>query len=68
MAGCYNLKKMNIEIKRLEADLLRARSVIAEMEVRILEREEDIGRILVNIKQQEGIIKDLENKLGENHG
>lgn len=54
-----------IETKRLEASILKSKSIIADMEVQKMERFEDIKRIDKNISQQEQILSDNEKKLKE---
>lgn len=55
----------NMDKKRAEVCILKAKAVIAEKELAILDREEEIGRLKLAIEKQELIIIEQEKKLGE---
>ena len=52
-----------IERKRIEVNILKAKSVIAEKEYAIMDREVDIERLQASICKQKDIIKEQESKL-----
>lgn len=53
-----------LELKRLQAELKRVDAAKEEMEVRILERTEEIARLEENIKIQNTKLKELKEKIG----
>lgn len=57
---------MNLEDKRLKAELLRVQAARAEMEYIIAQRMDEIGRLEMNIRKQDEaeklILEKLENK------
>lgn len=52
-----------IEKKKLELELLKVGAAKAELEFKIMEREEDIGRIKSHIKIQDDKIEELKKLL-----
>jgi C4-dicarboxylate-specific signal transduction histidine kinase len=55
----------NLELKRMEVELIRVQAARAELEFRIIEREHDIMRIKEHIKVQLDKEEELKNKLKE---
>lgn len=54
-----------IEAKRIETELLKVTAAKAEMELRILEREEELDRLRGNLQVQDAKIEELKTKLSE---
>jgi len=52
-----------IEIKKMELEQLRVRTARAELEFKILERQEDIKRLEEHVKVQLDRELEIENKL-----
>lgn len=55
-----NYKRKEIEVRKKKAE-----AAISELELKILEREQDIQRIKEHIKLQEAILLESENALKE---
>jgi hypothetical protein len=55
---------MDLSKKKLEVELLRVQSARADLELRVLEREEEIERIKQNIELQVKKELELKEKLG----
>lgn len=55
-----NFKRKELEVRRKKAE-----ASIAELEFKILEREQDIQRIRDHIKLQEQVLLDVEKELKE---
>lgn len=59
----------NLEKKKTEANILRSQAVVADYEIKILEREEEIDRLKAEIgKQQEVIDKNKQLLQGAQNG
>lgn len=59
----------NLEKKKTEANILRSQAVVADYEIKILEREEEIDRLKAEIgKQQEVIEKNKQLLQGAQNG
>jgi len=54
-----------LEKKKIEANILRAQSMIAEYEVKKMERMEDIQRMDEQIKMQVSLIEDHKKTLNQ---
>jgi hypothetical protein len=54
-----------LELKKLQAELKRVDAAKEEMEVRVLERQEEIQRLQDNIKLQEARFAELTLKIAE---
>ncbi len=55
-----NFKRKELEVKKKKAE-----AAISELELKILEREQDIQRIKDHIKLQEQVLLDVEKELKE---
>ena len=56
------------EIKKKQVELMKVQAAKAEMELKILDREDDINRLVDNIKIQDVRIIELKDELGKQHG
>jgi hypothetical protein len=56
---------MDLEKERKKVELIRVRAARAELEFKILERQDEIERIKQNIQAQLNREADLEKELGE---
>lgn len=56
---------MSIETKRTELEIIRVSAAKAELEFKILEREEDIARIRTAVQVQDDKINELREKLAQ---
>lgn len=54
---------MNIEQKRRNAELLRVKASMEEMEINILEKEQEIARLKGQLEIQRKKVDELENKI-----
>lgn len=54
---------MNLKQRKLKLTILKAQAAIAELDIRILEREEDIGRMRDHIELQDANIKKAQEAL-----
>jgi hypothetical protein len=54
---------MNIEQKRRNAELLRVKASMEEMEINILEKEQEIDRLKGQLEIQRKKVEELENKI-----
>jgi hypothetical protein len=54
---------MNLELKRLESQLLQVKAARSEQELRILERMEEIKRLEAAVVIQKTKEEELENKI-----
>ena len=55
---------MSLDRKRKEVEILRIQASRAELEMKILEREEEIERIRVSMAAQDKRIAELKSELG----
>jgi hypothetical protein len=56
---------MSLEIKKKKLELAKVMCAKQELELKILEREEEILRLMDNIKVQDKKIEELKQELGE---
>ena len=56
---------MTIERKKIELELAKVSSAKLEMEVRIMERQEEIDRLSVNMENQQKRMNELKEQLKE---
>ena len=52
-----------LEVKKLELQKMKIATGKAEMELKILERMEDIDRLKENVKNQEKALEDIEKQI-----
>lgn len=58
----------NLELKRLEVELIRVQAARAELEFKIVEREDDIDRMKQNIQIQINKENEIKQKLEASKG